>query len=75
MTQQLRTRRFEARLDPATDDLISQAARLTGQSRSSFIIGAAREAAQKALAPAPGISAQEALAIILERLDKAEPKA
>ncbi|MDR1237127.1 MAG: DUF1778 domain-containing protein [Propionibacteriaceae bacterium] len=41
----LRSRRLEARLDPDTDDLIAQAARIVGQSRSSFVVDSARDAA------------------------------
>jgi len=72
MTQQLRSRRFEARLDPATDDLISEAARQTNQSRSAFIIGAARAAAQQVVSPGRSVSAHEALATILGELDSSE---
>ena len=52
MTAERKTRRFEARLDAETDDLISQAAALVGQSRSAFVVDAAREAADRTLARA-----------------------
>jgi len=72
MTQQLRTRRFETRLDPTTDDLISQAADALGESRSSFVVRAAREAAEKAVHPATTQSAHEALDVLLANLDETD---
>ena len=64
MVQQLRSRRFEARLDATTDDLIARAADALGESRSAFVVRAAKEAAEKTLAPAsvPGLA--EALAVL-----------
>jgi uncharacterized protein (DUF1778 family) len=50
MTSPARTRRLEARLDPATDDLIAEAARLLGQSRSSFVVASAKEKAEAVVA-------------------------
>ena len=44
------TRRFEARLDDETDDLIGQAAELTRQSTSAFITAAARAEADRDVA-------------------------
>ena len=72
MTQQLRTRRFETRLDPTTDDLISQAADVLGESRSSFVVRAAKEAAEKVVSPTRTPSVQEALDILLEGMDETE---
>jgi len=72
MTQQLRTRRFETRLDPTTDDLISQAADVLGESRSSFVVRAAREAAEKAVSPAKARSVQEALDVLLGNLNETD---
>ena len=71
MTQQLRSRRFETRLDAATDDLIARAADALGESRSAFVVRAAKEAAQKTLETGP-VSKAEALAILLEGLDETE---
>lgn len=41
---------MEARLDPETDDLIAEAARLVGQSRSSFVVASAKERAETVVA-------------------------
>jgi len=71
MAQQLRSRRFETRLDPATDNLITQAADARGESRSAFVVRAAREAAEQTLAP-DGITPAEALAVLLKGLDDTE---
>lgn len=46
------TRRFEARLDDETDDLIGQAAELTRQSKSAFVTAAARAEAERVVARA-----------------------
>ncbi len=46
------TRRFEARLDDETDDLIGRAAELTRQSKSAFVTAAARAEAQRVVARA-----------------------
>ncbi len=43
-------RRFEARIDEATDDLIGQAAELTRQSTSAFVTAAARAEAERVVA-------------------------
>ncbi len=72
MSQQLRTRRFETRLDAATDDLIAQAADAVGESRSAFVVKAARQAAEKVVSPTGQVSAAEALAILLEGVDDTE---
>jgi len=45
-------RRFEARLDEETDDLIGQAAELTRQSKSAFVTAAARAEAERVVARA-----------------------
>lgn len=52
MAGDAKTRRLEARIDPAVDNLITEAARTLGQSRSEFIVNAARESAERALARA-----------------------
>ncbi|MDR0960421.1 MAG: DUF1778 domain-containing protein [Propionibacteriaceae bacterium] len=49
-TTPLKSRRFEARIDPESDEIISRAAASTGESKSAFIIRAARQAADKLLA-------------------------
>jgi len=72
MTQQLRTRRFETRLDPTTDDLISKAADALGESRSSFVVRAAKEAAEKTVNPVRTPTAREALEILLEGVSEME---
>ena len=73
MAQQLRTRRFETRLDPASDDLIARAADVLGQSRSAFVVRAAKQAAEQVLAaPTETITAGQALAILLRGLDETE---
>jgi len=70
MVQQLRSRRFETRLDAQTDDLIARAADSLGESRSAFVVRAAREAAEKTLSPAETVTAQAALARLLENVDE-----
>ncbi|MCL2735488.1 MAG: DUF1778 domain-containing protein [Propionibacteriaceae bacterium] len=69
MAQQLRTRRFETRLDPDTDNLITQAADRLGESRSTFVVRAAKEAAERVVTPAGTVTPAEALAILLESVD------
>jgi len=46
------TKRFEARLDEATDELITKAAELTHMSKSAFVTSAARAEAEKIVARA-----------------------
>ncbi|MDR0284981.1 MAG: DUF1778 domain-containing protein [Propionibacteriaceae bacterium] len=72
MAQQLRSRRFEARLDATTDNLIAKAADALGESRSAFVMRAAKEAAERVVVPEGKVSRQEALAILLEGLDDTE---
>ena len=72
MTQPLRTRRFETRLDPETDNLITQAADVIGESRSTFVVRAARQAAEKVVTPPDTVTASQALALLLEGLDDTE---
>ncbi len=72
MTQQLRNRRFETRLDAATDDLIAQAATQVGQTRSAFVVRSARAAAEQVVASQSKPTKAEALAIILDGLDETE---
>ena len=69
MAQQLRSRRFETRLDATTDDLIAQAAEILGESRSAFVVRAAKEAAEKVVTPPGKISPEQALAVLLDDLD------
>ena len=71
MAQQLRTRRFETRLDAATDDLIAKAADALGESRSTFVVRAARQAAEKVV-DSGQTTAQEALAVLLEGIDQSD---
>ncbi|MDR1440961.1 MAG: DUF1778 domain-containing protein [Bifidobacteriaceae bacterium] len=52
MTTATRSRRLEIRLDPATDDLIGQAAAALGESRSAFVTRSMRAASARVLARA-----------------------
>ncbi|MDR0782147.1 MAG: DUF1778 domain-containing protein [Propionibacteriaceae bacterium] len=70
MSQLLRSRRFETRLDQTTDDLIARAAKIRGESRSAFVVRAAREAAEKVVSPV--MTKQEALAVLLDGLDESQ---
>lgn len=45
-----KTRRVELRTDPATDDLIAEAAKLLNVAKSAFITDAARQAAERTVA-------------------------
>ncbi|MDR2975439.1 MAG: DUF1778 domain-containing protein [Propionibacteriaceae bacterium] len=72
MAQQLRSRRFETRLDPTTHDLISAAADARGESRSAFVVRAARRAAEDSLRPTGSVSREQALAVLLDGLSEAE---
>lgn len=45
-----KTRRVELRTDPATDDLITEAAELLQVAKSAFVAQAAREAAERIIA-------------------------
>ena len=71
MSQQLRTRRFETRLDASTDDLIARAADALGESRSSFVVRAARQAAEKVV-DSDQTTTLEALAMLLDGIDQAD---
>ncbi|MDR2930794.1 MAG: DUF1778 domain-containing protein [Propionibacteriaceae bacterium] len=68
MAQQLRSRRFETRLDAHTDDLITQAAQLAGQSRSAFVVQAAKLAAERIVSPTEKMTAQDIIATLSEGL-------
>lgn len=46
------TKRFEARVDEATDELITKAAELLHVTKSAFVTGAARAEAEKVVARA-----------------------
>ena len=46
------TKRFEARIDEETDELITRAADLSHVSKSAFVTSAAREAAERVVARA-----------------------
>jgi len=72
MAQQLRTRRFETRLDPTTDDLISQAADALGESRSSFVVRAAKQAAEKVVTPTRRPTVEEVLDVLLDGIDETD---
>ena len=68
-----KTRRLEARIEPAVDDLITEAARTLGQSRSEFIVGAARESAERVLARADiTIMSARQFDVLVESLDEPE---
>ncbi len=69
-----KSRRLEARLDPVADDLIIQAARLMGESRSTFMVRAARESAERVIARADvTIMPAEQFDILIESLDAPDP--
>ena len=69
-----KTRRFEARIDADSDDRISRAAAMLGQSRSAFIIHAAREAADRQLARADvTLMPVEQFEAMMASLDETEP--
>jgi uncharacterized protein (DUF1778 family) len=44
-----RTSRFEGRLDPESDEAITKAARIVGQSKGAFMVAAARAEADRVL--------------------------
>lgn len=44
-----RKERFDARLSPAEKELFQRAARLSGRSLTEFVLGSAREAAQRTI--------------------------
>ncbi|MCL1922395.1 MAG: DUF1778 domain-containing protein [Propionibacteriaceae bacterium] len=71
MAQPLRTRRFETRLDASTDNLITQAADQLGESRSAFVVAAARAAAAKVVEPS-AMRQQEALSVLMDGMDESE---
>ena len=70
MAQPLRTRRFETRLDAETDNLISQAADQLGESRSAFVVRAAKDAATKVITPPGQMTRQQALAVLIEGMSE-----
>jgi len=45
-----KSRRFEARLDPETEEILSRAAKSVGVKITPFVIGAARKEAERVLA-------------------------
>jgi uncharacterized protein (DUF1778 family) len=51
-TRAARSKRIEARIDPESEQRIAEAAALTNQSISSFVVGAARAEADRVLARA-----------------------
>lgn len=72
MAQQLRTRRFETRLDPTTDDMITRAADALEESRSSFVVRAAKKAAEQVLQPADPITVDQALEVLFQNSSEAD---
>ena len=69
-----RTRRIEARIDPESDDVIPHAAALTHESKSAFMVRAAREAAERVLARADvTLMPAEQFDQMMSSLDDAEP--
>ncbi len=71
---QTKSRRLEARVEPAVDDLITEAARLLGESRSEFLVRSARESAERVLARTDLVfmSAQQ-FDVLVESLDTDQP--
>ena len=72
MVQQLRTRRFETRLDPTTDDLIARASDVLGESRSSFVVRAAKQAAEEVLRPSNSMTVHQALEVLFQNSTEAD---
>jgi len=69
-----KTRRLDARIDVESDDLIARAAALLGKSRSSFVVEAARDAADRQLARADmTIMPQQQFDAMMANIDEAEP--
>ncbi len=74
MAPHTKTRRLEARIEPDIDELISEAARRIGQSRSEFIVRAARESAERVLARADiTIMSARQFDVLVGSLDEPEP--
>lgn len=74
MKTQTKSRRLEARLEPSVDDLITEAARLLGESRSEFIVRAARESAERVLARADiTIMSARQFDVLIKSLDAEQP--
>ena len=70
----MRDRRLEARLDPATDDLITAAAHASGETRSAFIVRSARQAAAEALGRRDvTLMSAEQFAAMMASLDSPDP--
>jgi len=69
-----KTRRLDARIDVESDDLIARAAALLGKSRSSFVVEAAREAADRQLARADmTMMPQQQFDSMMANIDEVEP--
>jgi uncharacterized protein (DUF1778 family) len=67
----VKSRRFEGRLDPESDKLISAAAAIVGESRSAFMVDSARERAERILARADTtLMPQAQFDALLESLDE-----
>lgn len=70
----MKTRRIEARLDPTADDLIDQAAALTGESKSQFVVRAAEERAARLVGRAEvTLIPEDAFDALLAALDQTGP--
>ncbi|MDR1710397.1 MAG: DUF1778 domain-containing protein [Propionibacteriaceae bacterium] len=69
-----KTRRLEARMAPATDALLERASDLLGESRSTFVVRAVEERAERVLAQADQVTLSEAeFNALLASLDQAWP--
>jgi uncharacterized protein (DUF1778 family) len=74
MAAKTKTRRLEARVEPAVDELITEAARALGQSRSEFIVRAARESAERVLARADvTLMSARQFDLLVDSLDEPRP--
>ncbi|MGA8787567.1 MAG: DUF1778 domain-containing protein [Paenarthrobacter sp.] len=68
-----KTRRFELRTDETTDQLISEAAELLHVSKTAFVTDAARQAAERVVAPADTtLMAPEIFDAMMASLDVAD---
>ncbi|MDR1187511.1 MAG: DUF1778 domain-containing protein [Bifidobacteriaceae bacterium] len=69
-----KARRFEGRIDAESDEIITQAASLTGQSKAAFMVASARAEADRVLGRADvTLMAAEQFDALIDSLDEPEP--
>lgn len=74
MSTPTKSRRLEARIEPELDDLITEAAGRIGQSRSEFIVHAARESAERVLARADiTFMSEQQFDVLIDSLEADQP--